>query len=169
MPVGDIGSWMADTLKVVTFRLINAVRLVPSSCQTPNIDVKMGRYRYEDIPENGSPSKNISFSLKLNNCPEGITSVNYTLIPASSSASQNDIQGVVNLNPNSTAKGFGLQITDSNLKPIALNQAQKFAEYSSSGGNFTIPLNARYVRIASGSGVSPGMANAEITFSVEYQ
>ncbi len=170
IPVGDIGSLMADNLKLATFRLVNTTQLASSSCETPNINVKMGQHRLEDIPNDGSPSKKaISFSLKLNNCPAGINNVSYTLTPTSSAPSQSNLQGVINLNQNSTAKGIGLQITDGNLSPIVLNQAKTFNEYSNKGGNFTIPLNARYLKIAKGSSVIPGTANTEITFTMSYQ
>lgn len=170
IPAGDIGSLMADSLKLATFRLVNATQLASSSCETPNINVKMGQHRLEDIPNDGSPSKKaIYFSIRLNNCPAGINNVSYTLTPTSSAPSQNDLQGVINLNQNSTAKGIGLQITDGNLLPIVLNQAMTFNDYSNKGGSFTIPLNARYLQIAKGSSVIPGTANSEITFTMSYQ
>lgn len=170
IPAGDAGSLTAETLKLATFRLVNNTVFVPSSCETPNINVNMGQHRLEDIPKDGSPSKKaISFNLKLNNCPAGIKNVSYTLTPLASSPSKSDGQGIISLNLNSTAKGIGLQLTDSNLTPIALNKAKLFSEYSSTGGNFTIPLNARYIQTAKGSDVSPGTANAEITFTMSYQ
>lgn len=170
IPAGNFGSLMADNIKLATFRSTSITTFVSSSCETPNINVKMGQHRFTDIPEDGSPSKKaISFNLKLNNCPAGIKNVSYTLTPTSSSPSQNDSQGIINLNQNSTAKGIGLQITDGNLAPIALNEAKPFNEYSNKGGNFTIPLNAYYVRILKGASLTPGTANAEITFTMSYQ
>lgn len=92
----------------------------------------------------------------------------YSLVPTSSSPSLNDNQGIIKLNSGSTAIGVGLQVTDDNMVPVSLNTSLPFKEYSSTGGNFTIPLNARYFKIAGGSGITPGTANTEMTFVMSY-
>ncbi|WP_164699494.1 fimbrial protein [Pseudomonas sp. BRG-100] len=169
IPAGDLGGLKYGGLRLSTIRLTDSLTITSPACQTPNVNVVMGQQRLGDIPTDGSPTKeNIPFSVKLNNCPAGISKVMYTLTPTSSSPSLNSSQGIIALNQTSTAQGIGLQITDSDLTPIPLNEPKLFNDYSATGGSFVIPLNARYSRIASGSKVSPGTANAEITFVMSY-
>ncbi|OJT29074.1 hypothetical protein BOP96_17715 [Pseudomonas sp. FSL W5-0203] len=64
--------------------------------------------------------------------------------------------------------GVGLQITDDSMVPVLLNTSLPLKDYSSAGGNFTVALNARYFKIAGGSGITPGAANTEMTFVMSY-
>ncbi|WP_237502084.1 fimbrial protein, partial [Pseudomonas carnis] len=156
-------------LKVSTIKLSNSVTLTAPACQTANVNVHMGQHRLSDFPKNGAPSnKTIPFNIKIYNCPAGINKVMYSLVPTSSSPSLSDNQGIIKLNPGSTAMGVGLQVTDDSMVPVSLNTSLPFKEYSSAGGNFTIPLNARYFKIAGGSGITPGTANTEMTFVMSY-
>lgn len=169
IPAGDFGSNMADALVLDTYTSNRITHLVASACETRNVNVKMGQHRLENFSKDSSAASTaIPFSLGLFNCPTGINSVTYTLTPTSSSPSLSDNQGLISLTQASTAKGIGLQITDGNLQPVPLNKAIAFNEYSTNGGNFTIPLSARYALQATGTGVVPGTANAEITFTMNY-
>lgn len=169
IPAGEFGSLVADALVVDTYISNKITHIVASACETRNVNVKMGQHRLENFSKDSSAASTaIPFSLGLFNCPAGINSVTYTLTPTSSSPSLSDDQGLISLTQASTAKGIGLQITDGNLKPVPLNKAIAFNEYSTKGGNFTIPLSARYALQATGTGVVPGTANAEITFTMNY-
>lgn len=169
IPSGEFGSLVADGLVTDTYTSNKITHIVTSACETRNVNVKMGQHRLENFSKDSSAASTaIPFSLGLFNCPTGINSVTYTLTPTSSSPSLSDDQGLISLTQASTAKGIGLQITDGNLKPVPLNKAIAFNEYSTKGGNFTIPLSARYALQATGTGVVPGTANAEITFTMNY-
>ncbi|WP_082629682.1 fimbrial protein [Pseudomonas paralactis] len=169
IPAGEFGSVVADGLALGIYTSNKITHIVPSACETHNVNVKMGQHRLENFSKDSSAASTaIPFSLGLFNCPTGINSVTYTLTPTSSSPSLSDNQGLIRLTQASTAKGIGLQITDGNLKPVPLNKAIAFNEYSTKGGNFTIPLSARYALQATGTGVVPGTANAEITFTMNY-
>lgn len=170
IPAGEIGTEEAQGLTLSSFISSQATHLVASTCATPNVTVKMGQQSLEDLTEGiSSSSKTIPFSLKLFNCPEGINSVSYTLTPTSSSPSLSDTKGLISLGKESTAKGVGLQIADSNLTPITLNTKIPFNEYSIKGGNFSIPLAARYTLQHTGTRPTPGSANADITFTMSYE
>ncbi|MBJ2220631.1 fimbrial protein [Pseudomonas sp. MF7453] len=169
IPAGEIVSLSAGTLKVSTIRLSNSSVVYTPSCSTADINVKMGQYKLDDFPKDGSPSdKIIPFSIKVDSCPGGINKVTYSLVPTSSAPAFNVNQGIINLNQRSTAKGIGLQVMDSNLNPIILNKAKTLDNYSINGGSYTIPLNARYLKISNGSGIAPGTANSEMTFVMSY-
>ncbi|TKK14873.1 hypothetical protein PflCFBP13510_01665 [Pseudomonas fluorescens] len=169
IPAGDMGGLTFGGLLTSSIRLTSIATVTSPACQTPSVQVDMGQHRLDDMPKDGSPSKkNIAFNINLYNCPPGINKVLYTLTPTSSSPSSNSSLGIIKLNQTSTAKGIGLQIVDSDLKPAALNTPITLNDYSETGVSFTIPLNARYTRIASGSKISPGTANAEIIFVMSY-
>lgn len=169
IPAGEISGLKMGNLKVSTINLSNSVTLTAPACQTANVNVHMGQHRLSDFPKDGAPSnKTIPFNIEIYNCPAGINKVMYSLVPTPSSPSLNDNQGIIKLNPGSTAMGVGLQVTDDSMVPVPLNISIPFKEYSSAGGNFTIPLNARYFKIAGGSGITPGTANTEMTFVMSY-
>lgn len=169
IPAGEFGSLVSDALVLDSYISNKITHIVASACETRNVNVKMGQHRLENFSKDSSAASTaIPFSLELFNCPTGINSVTYTLTPTSSSPSLSDDQSLISLTQASTAKGIGLQITDGNLKPVPLNKAIAFNEYSTKGGNFTIPLSARYALQATGTGVVPGTANAEITFTMNY-
>ncbi|MGL6090064.1 fimbrial protein [Pseudomonas sp. AU8050] len=169
IPAGQIASFNAGTLQLVKFLLSNSTTITAPSCQTKDINVKMGQYKLNDFPNDGSPSKRtVPFSIEIYNCPAGINKVMYSLIPSSSSPVWNTTQGIIKLNQSSTAKGIGLQIIDDQLTPIILDQPKLLSQYSADGGNFTIPLNARYLKIPDAPSIVPGTANAEMTFVMSY-
>ncbi|MBJ2220630.1 fimbrial protein [Pseudomonas sp. MF7453] len=169
IPAGLIATYTAGTLHIAKFMLSKSTTITAPSCKTRDINVKMGQYKLDDFPTDGSPSKRtVPFSINIYNCPAGINKVMYSLVPISSSPAWNTTQGIIKLNQNSTAKGIGLQILDDNLTPLILDQAKLFSEYSAGGDNFTIPFNARYLKIPDGPSISPGTANTEMTFVMSY-
>lgn len=175
LPAGDIGLMKVGALTTVIMRLSQEVKVVAQSCETPDVKVDMGEHDLGDFSESGSFSKSTSFSIRLNNCPTGINKVMYSLEPNPTTPAWNASLGIIELNKSSTAKGLALQIMDSNQTPLALNKNHVFAGYATSGGNFTIPLSARYYRTVPASsgnkddpGVTPGTANTEVTFVMSY-
>ncbi|WP_460421800.1 fimbrial protein [Pseudomonas sp. ZL2] len=175
VPAGIIGNMKIDNLTVMSMNISSEVKLVSQSCETPDIKVDMGERDLGDFSESGSSSKPTAFSIRLNNCPSGINKVMYSLAPNPTTPAWNASLGIVELNQSSTAKGIALQILDSNQAPLALNKNHVFNDYSSTGGNFSIPLSARYYRTAPTSnggkddpGVTPGAANTEVTFVMSY-
>jgi major type 1 subunit fimbrin (pilin) len=135
------------------------------ACLTPDVTVNLGTHDSKEFSGVGSAASATAFSIALNNCPSGIGSVKYqvdavtTVVDASRS--------VVALTSTSTATGVGLQVLDNTGNALPLGQLIAFAGYKSNGGNFTIPLKARYYQTA--SRVTGGTANSSMTFTITYQ
>jgi major type 1 subunit fimbrin (pilin) len=135
------------------------------ACTTPNVDVPMGDYSAGDFV--GGVVKAVPFSIKLNSCPAGMTSVQYQLDPNTTVV--NDAQAVVALDGTSTASGVGVQVLNSaGTAPFGkFGTLQNCNCYTNTGGNFTIPLQARYYQ--TGATINPGAANTSMTFTMSYQ
>ncbi|WP_323113599.1 fimbrial protein [Pseudomonas guariconensis] len=163
---GDLGTVQYGTHMIASLALSQAINVVAASCETPDVSVAMGDdYKLDDFGGPGSTTRQVPFNLQLNNCPKGIAKIDYqlqALTPVIDSA-----QGVVGLNPSSTALGIGLQIKDASGVPVPLNTPRTFSGYDTNGGNFMIPLTASYYRLATES-LRAGSANTEVTFIMSY-
>ncbi|AIL62560.1 fimbrial protein [Pseudomonas alkylphenolica] len=175
IPAGDIGYYQIDTLQPLAMRISKTASIVAQSCETPDIKVEMGQYDLGVFSDIGDTSKATAFNILLNNCPSGINKVMYSLAPNPTTPAWDAGQGIIELNKTSTAKGIALQILDGNQTPLELNKDHVFSDYTSTGGNFRIPLSARYYRTLPASsggkfdlGVRPGTANSEVSFVMSY-
>ncbi|WP_339530406.1 MULTISPECIES: fimbrial protein [unclassified Pseudomonas] len=165
IPAGEIGALQRGTIFPVTLTT-NGMSIVVPSCETPDVTVDMGSMDLSQIFHNDASKR---FNIKLNNCPAGIQKVNYKLIATSTAPAIGPTSGIINLNSTSTAKGIALQLMDSSEQPINLNLTHAFNDYSNGGGNFEIPMFARYFKKAGGTGeIKAGTANSEITFIMSY-
>ncbi|WP_339494399.1 fimbrial protein [Pseudomonas sp. RA_105y_Pfl2_P56] len=168
IPAGAIGALQTATIFPMTITT-NGMSIVVPSCETPNVSVDMGSYDLSQIFYNTPYTASKRFNIKLNNCPVGITKVTYKLLATSTGPAIDPTLGIISLNSTSTAKGVALQIMDSSEQPLNLNLTHAFNDYSNGGGNFEIPMFARYVKKAGGAGeIKAGTANSEITFIMSY-
>ncbi len=177
IPSGTLGYFQIESAAIRPLALVisNSPSIVLQSCETPNIAVAMGEYNLSIFSSSGNSTAPKSFEIKLNNCPSGITKVTYSLSATAGSPAISNELGIVSLNENSTAKGIALQLLDSNQTPLQFDKTYVFNEYSSTGGNFSIPMSAKYIRtLPNGSagqydkGISAGSANSEVTFIMSY-
>lgn len=155
-------------------RLANMKPPAPT-CETPDVKVELGDYSTRDFPRYGDFTLPKAFNLLLNNCSSTVKKVSYSLSANPTAPAVNAAQGIVALNSASTAKGIALQLLDSNQNPMQLDKNYSFNELTAGGGNFSIPLNARYIRTlpnagagAQDKGVTGGTANTEVTFIMSY-
>ncbi|MCP6691386.1 fimbrial protein [Pseudomonas donghuensis] len=175
IPAGVIGFWQAETLETLAMQIDKSSSIIPQSCETPDVKVEMGQFDLGVFYDIGDTSKATEFSIQLNNCPSGINKVMYSLVPNPTTPAWDAGQGIIELNKTSTAKGIALQILDGNQTPLELKKDHVFSDYTSTGGNFRIPLSARYYRTLPASsggeddlGVRPGTANSEVSFVMSY-
>lgn len=175
IPAAEMGYIKVGELFPIAIILSNDVKIAASSCETPDIKVDMGEHDLEIFSKSGSHSKAVNFNIKLNNCPEGIKKITYSLAPTPTAPVWNANMGIIGLHASSTAKGIALQILDSSDQPMRINKNYTFNNFSSAGGNFVIPMAARYFRIlptgSSGehdTGMSAGSANTDISFIMNY-
>ncbi|MGN8121238.1 fimbrial protein [Pseudomonas sp. 22082] len=171
-PGGLLASWkVGQGLIPMTLHMNNFV-IQTLSCETPDVKVTMGREVISALISDAGLATVTDFQIPLNRCPEGINGVTYSLTPVASSPALDARQGIIALNPQSTAIGAAIQINDTSGTPMVLDKKYPFKTYSSSGGSFNIPLSAKYVRAplsaGSSTGIRPGTANGEIAFIIEY-
>jgi major type 1 subunit fimbrin (pilin) len=108
----------------------------------------------------------VGFNVAVNACPTGLASIQYQFIPVN--AVLDATNGVLALSSTSTAAGIGVQLKDGNGNPIQYNTQYTLSAYNTAtGGSYTIPLTAAYYQTA--ATVTPGSANAVLTFTLTYQ
>ncbi|EIK60684.1 putative fimbrial protein [Pseudomonas lactis] len=164
---GSLGSFQSEEINPLRLDT-SGTRVIPQSCETPDVKVDMGDYNLSDFLKNGAFSEAKAFALKLNKCSVGINTLRFSLVPAASSPVQEANNGIVNLNSSSTAKGLALQLLLSNQEPVRLYQSYS-VKAPALGGEAQIDLYARFIRpISSSANMSAGVANAEVAFVVEY-
>lgn len=163
---GDLGLVRFGPRRIVDLVLGRDINVVAGSCETPDVAVAMGdNYKLFDFGGPGSTTREVPFYLQLNNCPAGITKINYQLQALTPVI--NATLGVVGLNRTSSAAGVGLQIKDANGLPVPLNTMRTFSGYPTNGTNFRVPLAANYYRVGT-EPLRPGAANTEVTFIMSY-
>lgn len=151
---------------LVSFSLTPTIVNV-SACTTPNVTVNMGSPLQSEFTGIGSTNKQaVSLNVAVNACPTGLNAIQYQFIPVN--AVLDATNGVLALSSGSTATGIGLQLKDGNGNALKYNTQYTLTNYSSTtGGSYTIPLTARYYQTA--ASVTPGSANAVLTFTMTYQ
>ncbi|WP_345788447.1 fimbrial protein, partial [Pseudomonas sp. 25 R 14] len=165
VPAGLLGTHQIGNLDLVKLNLVNPITLNSSSCQTPEVSVRMGDdYQLQEFSKVGDTPRTIKFNIGLNQCQTGIQKVTYSLKATSQVIDQKN--GVVALNSSSTAKGLGLKLMNEAGQPIALGTTYTFNGFNTSGSSFQIPLSAAYYRLA--DKLEAGTANASVTFTVNY-
>ncbi|SFM22566.1 fimbrial protein [Variovorax sp. OV329] len=136
-----------------------------AACATPNVSVDLGKHKTSEFAGVGSHASSKGFTISLNSCPTGINVIKYRLDSVTPSPTTDS--SVVALDSSSTAKGIGVQLLDAGGNPFPVGTAMTFAGYDTAGGNFSIPLNARYYQTS--SPIAPGTANTSVTFTMSYQ
>ena len=174
IPSGVLGYYQRGEVTALSMST-GGMTILAQSCETPDVKVDMGAYNLSQFSEIGKHSDPVNFNIKVNNCPRGINKVTYTLSQTPNSPTLSFGSGTIGLNSSSTAKGIALQLLDSDLAPITFDKAYTISDYSAAGGNFSIPLNAQFIRtIPTGTngaldpGMSSGTANAEVWFIMNY-
>jgi type 1 fimbria pilin len=162
---GVIGTFRvgSNNLDVSRMSLSNAINITEVSCQTPSVNVALGKHRSSEFGAVGSITGQKSFNIQLNNCPGGLGGISYRLDPVNTAF--NAAQGILALNAGGAA-GVGIQITDGSNSSIGLGTVKRFLTAPSSG-NYSIPLRAAYYKTS--NTVTGGPANASLQFTITYQ
>ncbi|MGK9176072.1 type 1 fimbrial protein [Yokenella regensburgei] len=164
-----------DQLEFATITISGNVKLRAFACTTPDITVDLGKHAAGDFVSIGATSTPVSFEFRINNCDPGINSVNYTFKPASGVT----LVGTGNtqyltLDSSSTASGVGVQLLKNdgitavpfNTKIVAPNTGGPNGYNKTTGGSFSIPMKARYVRTGT---IIAGTANSAAEFVMTYE
>ncbi|MGK9176074.1 type 1 fimbrial protein, partial [Yokenella regensburgei] len=111
----------------------------------------------------------VSFNFEINNCDPGLNSVSYTFKPASGITLQGSGNNqYLTLDSSSTASGVGVQLLKNDgITAVPFNVKTAFTGYvKATGGSYTIPMKARYVRTGT---ISAGTANSAAEFVMTYE
>jgi len=153
----------------MTLNIANSIVFVTGACQTPDVLVQLGSHSPSEFKGVGTFTGSTSFNIALNSCPAGLGAVlqpaiQYRIDPVTTVV--NSAQSVVALSAGSSATGVGVQLLDNAGAVLPLSKLKTFSGYNSGGGNFTIPLKARYYQ--TDSNVGAGTANTTMTFTMTY-
>lgn len=165
-----------------------AINVVSQTCTTPDVFVSMGKYdmgRY--FRGKGSVTEWQDASIRLLNCPKfygsaetyysrngdsGTTSTtgnSLTLSLTPNTAVIDDANGIMSVKEGSgSAGGVGIQLEYGASSPqsVRFSRAIKIPLPVTTPSAFTIPLRARYIQ--TGPTVTPGAADATVTFNINY-
>jgi major type 1 subunit fimbrin (pilin) len=147
--------------------VLTSTTISVAACTTPDVTVNMGSYQQSVFKGVGSATTPaVSFNIAVNACPTGLTKIQYQFIPLN--AVLDATNGVLALSSSSTATGIGVQLKDGSGNALKYNTQYTLSGYNTStGGSYTIPLTAAYYQTA--PAVTPGSANAVLTFTMTYQ
>lgn len=140
-----------------------------AACTTPNVKVDLGSHNVSDadLAAIGSTTTAVPVNIKLNNCLAGMNAIQYRIEPNTTVVNQ--ALSIVSLDSAASASGVGVQLLNSaGTAPFALSTTsfQAFAGYNTStGGDYVIPLMARYYRTGN---LSPGTATSSMVFTMLY-
>lgn len=151
------------------FSIIGSAEFKSASCTTPNITVNLNNHAASDFASVGATSAPVPFNFEINNCDPGLTSVSYTFQPASGVTLQGSGNNqYLTLDSSSTASGVGVQVLyEDGVTAVPFNEKTTFSGYvKATGGSYTIPMKARYVRTGT---ISPGSANSAAEFVMAYE
>lgn len=118
--------------------------------------IPMRKTSIDDVKANRADWQ--SFSIRLNDC-----SIKYAYITVTGQDGHENNNLALKLNPQSTAQGLGIMISDINERIIFLGTQDKLAPISSNG---EITLKARYFPL--GQTITAGTANASATITIAF-
>lgn len=138
-----------------------------AACETPDVSVNMGKPMLSTFSGVGYTTPVVSFDVSINACPAGsLTKIQYQFIPVNAVIDANN--GLLALSSTATATGIALQLKDGSNAPLKFNTQYTLTGYNSvAGGSYKVPLKAAYRQTA--ATVTPGSANAALTFTMTYQ
>ncbi|MDN6859915.1 fimbrial protein [Pseudomonas sp. CAN2814] len=154
----------SNALLYASFSL-NSFAITARSCATPNVTVNLGKHKISEFTGIGSVSSSTPFNFAMNNCMAGMASISYMFQPVTSLISSP--AQYITLDGSSTASGVGIQVLFDNDTPVPFNIKTRFTGYSGAAGSYSIPMKARYIKIA--DTLKAGTANSSVVFTMTYE
>jgi major type 1 subunit fimbrin (pilin) len=163
----SVGTSPLGNSVVYPFSLSSTTKVSVAACTTPDVTVNMGSHQQWEFNGVGSATTPaVSFDIAVNACPSGLAKIQYQFIPVN--AVLDATNGVLALSDSSTATGIGVQLKDDGGNALNYKTQYTLSGYNTAtGGSYNIPLTAAYYQTA--STVTPGSANAVLTFTMTYQ
>ncbi|MEQ5091666.1 type 1 fimbrial major subunit FimA [Providencia rettgeri] len=144
--------------------IVNAACAVDASSMDQT--VVMGQVRTARLMTAGQTSSNVPFNIVLNDCDSSVSQNASISFTGATVSGANNALAVSNGSSAGAATNVGIQILDNTGTVLKLDGSQFSSGIVISDGRNVIPFNARY--LATGVATA-GTANAEATFSVQYQ
>ncbi|MCC7826869.1 type 1 fimbrial major subunit FimA [Escherichia coli] len=124
--------------------------------------VQLGQVRTESLAQEGATSSAVGFNIQLNDCTNVASKAAVAFLGTAIDAGHTNVLALQSSAAGS-AKNVGVQILDRTGAALTLDGATFSVQ---NNGTNTIPFQARYYA----TGVAtPGAANADATFKVQYQ
>ncbi|GJL38561.1 hypothetical protein TUM17576_53810 [Enterobacter hormaechei] len=176
LPSPLVGGWVTTSLSTsdgALFQNVNIkggpITVNVAACKTPDIHVDLQKHASSDFPTVGATSPATPFNFEIQNCDPNINSVNYTFKPAPgvSLVSDGNSDQHITLDSASSASGVGIQVLYNNDTLVPFNSKITYTGYNkTTGGSYTIPMKARYIRTGA---VTAGTANSAVEFIMTYE
>ncbi|WP_088579931.1 fimbrial protein [Burkholderia ubonensis] len=170
---GVINSYYQITYKsglfgdVAVVHLAADVSFINGTCSVPDQTVTLPPVQQNAFKGVGSTAGTVDFQLRLNNCPAGYNRIGYQLSPLDGAVAGSP--GTLQLRPESTAAGVGIQIADGMTgNPLLLRQSITVTGYNkNTGGSPSIPLRASYIQ--TDATIKGGSVRAAAQVLLDYQ
>lgn len=128
--------------------------------------VQLGQVRTATLKQAGATSSAVGFNIQLNDCDTTVASTAAVAFLGTAIDSNNSKALALQSSAAGSATNVGVQILDRTGNVLALDGATFSTPTTLNNGTNTIPFQARYYA----TGVAtPGAANADATFKVQYQ
>lgn len=128
------------------------------------LKVNLGKVSKKALPSAGSTAAATKFTIKLINCPTTVTSASVKF-DATSYPGDDSVIELKDAGKSGVATGVGIQITDNANTVVPLFTASKTYPLKDGVEN-NLDFRARY--IAQTANVGVGLANANATFTINY-
>ncbi|ELU9711855.1 type 1 fimbrial major subunit FimA [Escherichia coli] len=128
--------------------------------------VQLGQVRTASLKQAGATSSAVGFNIQLNDCDTTVaTKAAVAFLGTAIDATRTDVLALQSSAAGS-ATNVGVQILDRTGNALTLDGATFSAQTTLNNGTNTIPFQACYYAIGE---ATPGAANADATFKVQYQ
>ncbi|RQU87935.1 fimbrial protein [Burkholderia cenocepacia] len=143
------------------------VSFINGTCSIPDQTVTLPPVQHREFNGVGSTAGATDFQVQLNNCPAGYNRIGYQLAPLDDVVA--DTPGGMQLRPDATAIGVGIQIADATTgQPLVLRKSHTVTNYNqATGGSPSIRLRASYLQ--TGAKVGGGSVHAAAQVLLDYQ
>lgn len=147
--------------------LAATVDFINGTCSIPDQTVTLPPVQHREFNGVGSTAGATDFQVQLNNCPAGYNRIGYQLAPLDDVVA--GTPGGMQLRPDATASGVGIQIADAATgQPLVLRKSHTVTNYNqATGGSPSIRLRASYLQ--TGAKVGGGSVHAAAQVLLDYQ
>ncbi|HBI8019073.1 type 1 fimbrial protein subunit FimA [Escherichia coli] len=128
--------------------------------------VQLGQVRTASLKQDGATSSAVGFNIQLNDCDTDVASKAAVAFLGTTIDTSHTNVLALQSSAAGSATNVGVQILDKTGTALALDGASFSAQTTLNNGTNTIPFQARYYAIGA---ATPGAANADATFKVQYQ